>query len=360
MSIVGAVVRNGDYKRAVERVLSPFLANLDLARGVFLKPNIVFPVRPESRQITHPRIVAALVDVLRGVKRDVEIVIGEGTAAGTNPEENFRISGYEELARKLRVSLLDLNGCPRIPVPWMGQELALPALAFERVYINLPILKRSSAALMSAAMKNQKGLLSPEMKKRFHRLDLHRPIAELALSVRPDLTILDTSRFFKKAAVLAGDNTFEMDHFLCRSLGIPFPGYVEVAERIGAGAVSYEVSLDGDLASRRLKWDQEEYKRFLRMRIWSNPRACSMCRLGFQEMKDFRKQRAGRTVMVLAKLLKNGIFGTDVLFGSDPHYRGTRKRVVCIGNCTKKLAEDEGYEHVPGCPPRMEEIIRKL
>ena len=113
--------------------------------------------------------------------------------------------------------------------------IQLPKLAFEKTYINLPILKISSAATISGAMKNQKGLLLPDMKKKFHKLDLHAPIAHLNNLIQPDLTIMDGINFFGKNILISGDNTYEIDSLSSKVLKIPKPEYLTIAKEIGVG-----------------------------------------------------------------------------------------------------------------------------
>ena len=158
-----------DIKKSLRKIIETFEEKLDFSKGFFLKPNIVFPVSEKSGQLTRHKVVKGLIEVLREKDSGVEIVLAEGTAAGSNPEENFRISGYSQLASDLGVDLLDLNKVEHVKVKWKHGIIQLPKLAFEKTYINLPILKTSSAAGISGAMKNQKGLLTPNMKKGFHK-----------------------------------------------------------------------------------------------------------------------------------------------------------------------------------------------
>ena len=178
----------------------------------------MFAVSPESGEITSPLLVRTLISTLRERYGNIDIVLGEGVAAGCDPRENFQVSGYAELARELNVPLLDLHCVDRKTVVWKFGKLELPRVAFERTYINLPILKPSSACVISGALKNQKGLVLPAMKKHFHRLGLHEQIAELNTVVQPSLTIMDCSRFFGRNVLLSGDNCGEIDATACQLL----------------------------------------------------------------------------------------------------------------------------------------------
>jgi uncharacterized protein (DUF362 family) len=352
--------KGGTLKESVRKIFECFDKNIDYKRGFFLKPNIVFPVNEKSGEITRPKVVRAVIEVLRERAGEAEIVIGEGTAAGTIPLENFRVSGFLNLSKQAHVPLLDLNEVERIGIKWKYGRIDLPGIIFERNYINLPILKMSSAAVISGAMKNQKGLLSVGMKKKFHKMGLHDPIAELARVVQPTLTIMDAFNVFKKDVLMAGDNLYEIDKTAIDLLGMNEPEYLSLARQYGLGSDKYRV-LKGDVPKIRIrKKETDKYKKWLRMRLWSNPRACSMCRLNLINLKRIRLKNLDHAFSTYLKLLKHSIKGAEFVFGSDPKFSPTYEKVICIGNCTKKLAQEKGYAHIPGCPPSEEEMVKYL
>lgn len=349
-----------NIEQSVREILDHFKDGIDFSKGVFLKPNIVFPVNDRRGEITRLRLTQSVVEVLRdecGVK---DIAIGEGTAAGTVPLINFKASGYLRLTEKLGVELLDLHEGERVTVQWKYGTIDLPKILFEKVYINLPILKASSAAVMSGAMKNQKGLLSPEMKKRFHQLGLHEPIAALAVIAHPHLTIMDCSNFFQNDVFIAGTNLYEIDSLAARLLKIEKPEYLRIAIQDGGDEAYKVLGKDACNLSLRRKYAYMTYKRFLRLGLWSNPRACSMCRFSLDRLRHFPKADFASSFIVYVKLLRHMVKGTDFIFGSEPEYNDNGRPIVCIGNCTKKIANANRYLHVPGCPPTTADMAKHL
>lgn len=350
-----------NIQESIRAILDNYEGGLDFSKGVFLKPNIVFPVAPRSRQITSPGLVRALVIVLREAHPNIEIIIGEGTAAGTNPIENFRVSGYVDMARELGVTLLDLDQAERVELKWKYGTIDLPKVAFDKTYISLPILKVSSAAVISGAMKNQKGLLSPSMKKRFHRWRLHEPIAELSIIVKPSLTIMDGSNFFKGRPLIAGDNLYEMDSSVVKLLNIDDPEYLKVARKWEMARNAFRIQGYDFLRPKALKRKQEKFKKFLGIRLWANPRACSMCRLTLNDLRTFRAYSAGRSSPTYWwRMLQYAVRGAEFVFGSEPQFEAESSTVVCFGDCTKELAQKNGYLHIPGCPPTKNELLKYL
>ena len=344
---------------ACRHILDTFVSDIDSTRGIFLKPNIVFPVRPGSGEITSPALVRTLVLTLRERHANIDIVLGEGVAAGCDPSENFHVSGYAELARELDVPLLDLHSAERKTVAWKFGELELPCVALERTYINLPILKPSSACVISGALKNQKGLLLPAMKKKFHRLGLHEQIAELNAVVQPALTIMDCSNFFGRNAFMSGNNCGEIDATACQLLGIDEPEHVQMSRSARVFAEGYSVSGD-EISMRRASARPmaKEFKRLGRLRLWSNPQACSMCRYIFHDIQHGVLKR--QNLIAAAKLLPYSISGAEIVMGSNPQWRREYRTVICVGACTRRVAQEGGHIYIPGCPPTPSDLCDNL
>ena len=348
-----------NLSRTLHHILDTFAADIDCSRGVFLKPNIVFPVKEGSGEITPLAVAETLVATLRERQSDVDVVIGEGVAAGRDPQENFRVSGYAELARKLGVPLMDLDRADRRAVPWEFGQLQLPEIALDRVYINLPILKPSSACTISGALKNQKGLLLPEVKKAFHRLGLQERVSELNAAVRPSLTIMDCSRFFGRGVFISGNNCGEIDATACELLGIDEPEHVALARNAGLFSSGYAVQGDrSGLALSRPCPEDAEFKRIGRLRLWSNPQACTGCRYVFRDIERNLLHR--EQLLAAAKMLPYLVGGAEIIMGRNAQWRREYDTVICVGACTRRVAEEGGHIYIPGCPPTPTDFCEHL
>jgi uncharacterized protein (DUF362 family) len=347
-----------DLKAALHHILDTFLPNLDCTRGIFIKPNIVFAVKPESGEITPPSFVKTLISALREHYGNIDIILGEGVAAGCDPLENFQVSGYAELAHELNVPLLDLHCAERKTVAWKFGKLELPSVALERTYINLPVLKPSSACVISGALKNQKGLVLPAMKKKFHRLGLHEQIAELNTVVQPSLTIMDCSHFFGRNVMISGNNCGEIDATACELLSIEEPEHVQLSRTARVFATGY--SVQGDINIKRVSARPvvKEFKRLGRLRLWSNPQACTMCRYLFRDIKDNLLKR--QSLLAVTKLLPYSIKGAEIIMGSNPQWRREYPTVICVGACTRRVAKEGSYIYIPGCPPTLRDLYNNL
>lgn len=348
-----------ELRETIHQILDAFLTDEDYQRGIFIKPNIVFPVKASSGEITPPALTKTLISTLRERQPNADIIIGEGVAAGCNPEENFCVSGYAELAEETGVPLVDLHSTERETLAWKFGKLKIPVLALERTYINLPILKPSSACVISGALKNQKGLLLPEIKKHFHRLGLHEQVAELNHVVRPSLTIMDCSHFFGPNTFISGNNCGEIDATVCNLLDIDEPEHVYLSRSAQVFTDGY--SIIGDPISLKRASDRPmvtEFKRLGRLRLWSNPQACTMCRYLFHDVQNNILQP--ENLSLAGKLLKHSIKGAEIIMGLNPKWRKEYDTVICIGVCTRRVAQDGGYIYIPGCPPTLDDLNEHL
>jgi hypothetical protein len=106
-----------------------------------------------------------------------------------------------ELARRYGVKLVDLKKDSWRVVAARELELKVCRRALETdFFLNLPVLKGHCQTGMTCALKNLKGCIPDDEKKRFHALGLHRPIALLASVLPTHLTLVDA---------LCGDLIFE-------------------------------------------------------------------------------------------------------------------------------------------------------
>src|SRR5262245_57149903 len=181
-----------EIESAFERSLESLRFDLAGRRSAFLKPNIVRPAKPDTAMVTHPRVVEAVINVLR--RRGVtDIRVGEASSVGVDVERAFDVSGFRAMSRRLGVPLLNLNDVERREMRWMFGRLRLPAVALESdLYINMAKLKTHFHTTVTLGVKNQKGLLLPEDKQFDHlEVRLHPALAEYARLARPHLTVVD-------------------------------------------------------------------------------------------------------------------------------------------------------------------------
>jgi uncharacterized protein (DUF362 family) len=133
-------------------------------KRVLIKPNLVD--RVESRPImTHPKLVGALIDVLREMGVG-QITVGDGPAFRRDGMAVADESGLSEVLAARGLEFTDLNYDDPAPVPvtseWFrtAKELWLPAAVRNaELVISLPKLKTHHWSTVSMSMKNLFGVI---------------------------------------------------------------------------------------------------------------------------------------------------------------------------------------------------------
>ncbi|MFC2154826.1 DUF362 domain-containing protein [Candidatus Altiarchaeota archaeon] len=362
-------------KEEVVKALDDLNISLKGKKTAFLKPNIVVPASPDSTVITHPTIVEAVIEVLRegGIER---IVVGEGVGVGQDVKACFEKSGYRELCERLNVELSDLDKEERLEVDWKFGKLKLPKVVLESdFYVNLAKMKTHGQSMVTLSMKNQKGLLLPQDKRNFHvRWGLHEPIVELAKVVKPDIVVVDgiegmegegplKGKKKKPGALIFGNNQLEVDATCCQIMNIP-PEKVEhlrIGEERGIGKLNPKIiGEEINKVSTPFQEANQEFGHVLNIYSWRNPYACSMCIQNFSEAIKMAVLKP-RYWYKIPKLAYYTLWSKlHLIQGRDACLPDQKGRIICMGKCTKEIAESHGYTHIEGCPPKPRDILEKL
>lgn len=188
-----------DYPAAVSRALDAIGAAARLPQDglVIIKPNLTTDDPPP---VTTPvQAAQAVAEYVRAHSR-AEVALGEGCGKGKTID-TFRANGYEALAGRMGLRLIDFNTEPvvisrrRDALVW--SEMTLPAVALKAFIISLPILKDHSFTGTTIAMKNMFGLApAPYYQGSWNKTRLHRPstdksVVDICLHKKPDLCVVD-------------------------------------------------------------------------------------------------------------------------------------------------------------------------
>jgi uncharacterized protein (DUF362 family) len=160
-----------------------------------IKPNIVVSRNDWIGVNTDPRVVEAIVLWLKdkGVHR---ITVGDGAGMGYSASKAFTICGYTELSHRYGFRLVDLERDRFVKElvaasgPFKTLEVAKTVVESD-CRINVPIMKAHNETLLTCSLKNLKGVMPRAMKTKFHGVDLHRAIAQLASVISFDSIIVD-------------------------------------------------------------------------------------------------------------------------------------------------------------------------
>lgn len=166
---------------------------------VLVKPNIGWDVPPERGGNTHPALVGRIIEhCLSAGAREVSVF--DHTC--DNWRRCYTNSGIESAVKGAGGKMVsgDSEGYYKtVSVP-QGQRLKTAkvheALLNADVFINVPVLKHHSSAMLTIGMKNLMGVVWD--RRYWHRNDLHQCIADFASFRRPDLTVVDAYNVMKR------------------------------------------------------------------------------------------------------------------------------------------------------------------
>jgi len=339
---------------------------------ILLKPNIVWAGTkklPPYAVVTTSTMVDHLLHLLRerGCK---DITIGEGTLVnkemGSNTMKGYDWSGIGKVAKRYGVRLVDFNTGPFAEVQLDEVKVKISRWAFASDFlINLPVLKAHRQTQISLGMKNLKGCLAPDSKKKFHLHGLARLIALLNTKIKPSLTIIDGIYGLERGPeflgtphrmnlIIAGRDTFSCDLVGTMVMGMK-PEEVDCLREF-ASLKERSPSLDGievkgrsigEVAQKfewRLSFEDIFHQALIRGITVQDPgeSCCSGCATILSAFAAvFSKDNPGVT-----------LDGVEICMGGEVRAKRESKKVFVLGNCAIANHKDlKGGIKVAGCPP---------
>ena len=157
---------------------------------ILIKPNYINARHPSTGITTDARIVEGIIRFLKE-KGLNNIMIGEGSGLA-NTMRAFEVAGVDEVAKRLKVDLMDLNEdeyvIADVPSPLVLKTIRISKTALNSAIISVPKLKLHRMAGVTLSLKNMMGVVSP--KGQIHR-SLSKKIADLVSLVKPRLAVID-------------------------------------------------------------------------------------------------------------------------------------------------------------------------
>lgn len=213
----------------MERFVSP-------GAGVLLKPNLVFGRDADRAINTHPSVLRAAAVLAREAGAGW-IGVGDSPGYGT-ARAAAKTCGLLAVCEELGLEMLEFTPVDDVDETrsFIRLELAREALAAD-VIINLPKMKTHGQMLLSLAVKNMFGAVPGARKLQWHyragrdRMMFARALNEIALRVRPTLSILDAvvgmdemgptdGRARPVGFLAASDNPWSLDAAVMDVLGL--------------------------------------------------------------------------------------------------------------------------------------------
>jgi len=242
---------------AVEEVLE--LIHFDFKkkmRKIAIKPNLCNYWASSTGETTDPKVVEAVVDVLRTRGSPDEVYLVESDATVMKAKYAFRVLGYEELAQKKDLRLLNLCKDNLLPaeadanISAFNQIRVPKTLTEADLFVSVPKLKLHSLVGFSCALKNQFGCIPVRKKIDFHK-NIHSVIALINKLITPDLVLVDgiisrgkTSK--RLNLLLAGYDPVAVDFIAAKIAGLSPKRIKYIVESKNMGVGSTDVECRGD------------------------------------------------------------------------------------------------------------------
>jgi len=346
------LLEKGDLLSEIENKKKALNLSNDKLR-ISIKPNLVTCSPANYGATTHTEIVSGIIEFLQEHNYK-NITITEGSWVGDRTSEAFEYCGYNTLAKKYNVKIVDGQKDTYTSYDCCGMAINIcDCYKNTDFLINVPVLKGHCQTRITCALKNMKGLLPNSEKRHFHSMGLHKPIAHLNTKIHQDYIVVDHicgdpdfeeggSPLIRNCVMVAKDPVL-VDAYTCSLLGYKISDvpYISYAEKLGVGSSDLNslriVTIEGQNSE-----DLPDTHKILEVNYAvEDVDSCSAC--------------YGMLIGALNNLKNEDLLeklNAKISIGQG--YRG-KTGELGIGNCTKLFKNN-----IPGCPPSEEEIYKYL
>jgi len=341
---------------------------------VLVKPNIASRDRSGSGKVTDARVTEAVTRIILE-RKPMSVIIGEGSAVGYDfPDLQdtmmaFEESGTKEVAEKLGVALVDLNVDRHreieIPNPLVMKFVKIAQTVLDSdVIVSVPVMKTHIRSGVTLSLKNMKGTMPGEEKKKTHRLGLELAIADLVSVVKPHFAVVDglvgmeglweyPDDCVPMGLIGAGRDPVAVDSVFAQIMGVSLEEimYLQYCQKKGLGVGDPEkIEVIGVPIPRARRPFRPAFdvlrKRYPGLTILAE-KACTGC--------------TGELISTLIYIREANqverLKDLTVIIGEAPEKLEGEKTVV-IGQCAHKLKDRLPF--VPGCPPAVDALTEKI
>jgi len=321
--------------------------------NVSLKPNLVVPGPASNGAVTHPEVVEGIIIYLKefGIKN---IKIIESSWVGDSTKRAFKYCGYEELAEKFNVPLIDLKNDSCTTLSHSGYDLKICNESLNTDFlINVPVLKAHCQTRLTCCLKNLKGCIPDSEKRRYHTLGIHKPVAVLNTLIKTgynvvdgicgDLTFEEGGNPVQSNRIIAGRDPLMVDSYCAELIGYHPDDieYLSCGRKIGVGQYYSKDTkiIELNTESKSLVTPHGHYAADRYRSLIEENAACSAC----------------YSSLVYALHRLGGRIRTDGKIHIGQGFKGNSGKGLGIGICTQGFSTC-----VKGCPPKATDIIEVL
>lgn len=392
-----AIVRYQQPLESVRRAvdLSRGLDHLPHNPKVYIKPNIVYWARqvpfPKFGVMTTSRVVEDMVVMLkdRGVE---DITIGEGTVVlrpkdFETPAHAFETLGYNTLKKRYGIKIINVFQRPFKTVD-VGDGVVLnfnADILDSDFVVNLPVLKTHAQTVTSLGIKNLKGMIDVESRKKCHGADpvkdLNFFVARLADRMPPMFTLIDgiysnergpgmDGRMRRSNLLVASADVLSADMVGSTILGYPpkdVPHLVHAANRRGRVPDLSDVEVVGEKIEEVTSPHEYTFQY-----TESNTMPVLMAKKGIRgvayrkfdtTMCTYCSGLTGAILTAIGLAWKGEPYGdVEVLTGKIMKPAPGMKKTILLGQCMYEANKDDPNINellaVKSCPPQPKTIVK--
>jgi len=255
-----AIVRTyHGIEQAVENAFQFLQISLKSDLPIIIKPNLCCVRTPETGATTDPRVVEAIVNYIRKHHHAKEFYIVEADATELNADLAFQLLGYNKLARKLNVNIVNLTEipfkCKKFPHNLNVTQIRVPQVFLKPHFlVSISKMKTHGLCHFTAILKNMFGCNPEPYKAKYHN-KLNENIVDFGLAFRPHLSVVEAQVAMEGAGptlgtpikldtLIFGVDPVATDHVTAKIMGIN-PNkveYLRLAEKQGLGLVNCRIS----------------------------------------------------------------------------------------------------------------------
>ncbi len=372
--------------------MSRGLDHLPSKAKIFIKPNIVFWTRttpfPKWGVVTTSRVIEDMVILLKERGID-EITIVEGIVTfdpkdTETPAHAFESLGYNILRKRYGIKTLNIFERPFKRLD-MGSGVVLNFngdILQSDFVVNLPVLKTHAQTVVSLGIKNLKGLIDVNSRKKCHspdpEKDLNYMVARLANKLPPSFTLLDgiyttergpffEGRLRRSNILVASSDIFSVDKVGAKVLGYEpseIPHLVHAAQDFMRPVDLSDVELVGEKIEAVASYHEYAFPYTEDGTLPKPLEKLGIKGLTYRQYDDTICTYCSGFTTVILMAIANAWRGepwneVEILTGKRMKPSPGKKKTILIGKCmvqaNKDNADIKEMIAVKGCPPDLKE-----
>lgn len=331
-------------------------------KRVLIKPNIT---NPSPMDATNPVVTWAVAKIFS--EHGCEVLLGEDPAIPTNEKTAYKEYGLYEIGKSSGAKVVSLRSgghvMKKVPIDGYFSEIEVSKYAVEAdLVISVPTMKSANITAVTLGMKNMKGIISPDWKRKFHTEGLNQGVVDLNAAVTPGLVIIDATfgkdmprkLCYPVGLIIAGKDPVATDSVCTRIMGMKPEevDHIALAHKAGLGNMDQNdidvvgVDLDKFIQNLKERFVFSKPKNPFKIAEESNGKVkivqgnpCSVC-----------LNELGNSLSLRREQLKD-MDETVIFIGpnADPSAYPNNINKIYYGQCLK-AHRDESY-YLKGCPP---------